>query len=140
MFDIFYLDKCVGTAKVKKEGLYYLFTCTCTLPFEGKFRVKVSDGENERDLGICYPTGNGFSLQSRVPAKYINGDSLRFSLISNEDSDYIVRSGKPFAHLDEIEAARLEITNGQAKIIIDSAPNQWDSDQSQECLNKSELP
>lgn len=126
MYEIFYLDRCVGTANVKKEGMYLVLSCACRPPYDGVFRIMVWDGSRKRDLGICYPTDKNFTLRSRVPMKCLNGDSLRFTLIPNEEEneDDIVHSGKPFARLDKIDTARLELTNGQVKILIDLTPDQ----------------
>lgn len=142
MYAIFRNDVPVGKAEVKKEGLYYRFTCSCTPPEAGIYRISVSDGNTVRDLGICVPTGAKFTLNARLPAKYLREDKLTFFLISNEErgteSGFPIATGKPFEHLDKLNAARLQMRNGQPVIVIDSAQVPRGSDQSQRPENKSE--
>ena len=142
MFDILMDTQVVGNARVDREGLYYRFTCTCTPPDSGIHRIRVSDGNNTKDLGICVPTGTAFSLVSRVPIKYLPGDKLSFTLVPKEKKEISVpvATGEPFAHLDELEAAHLNVTDSQPEIVIDSVPDQQDSDPSQESPHIWEQP
>lgn len=132
MYDIIFDNMTVGRAEVKIEGLYYKFVCICTPPNKEVYRIKTSDGETELDLGICVPTGQEFTVITRIPVKYLKGDNLSFRLVSGLKKGIFVATGKQFEHLDKIEAARLQTTNGQPEIIIDSALSQQDSDPSQE--------
>ena len=139
MLEILWKDRQVGYAQVKQEGLYYRFSCACTPPDGAIYRIYVSDGKNRRDLGICVPKDGEFVLNTRVPCKYINGENLSFEL-SSEKQDAIsvpIKSGESFAYLDQLETARLRVTNGQPEIVIDPVPNPQDSDQNQEYPNRS---
>jgi len=139
MYEILMFDRCVGSAEVKKEGLYYRFICTCIPPDRGIHRIKVSDGDKEQDLGICVPVGSKFYLTSRVPIKRLKGECFNFTLVPEQEEWFPVASGKPFPHLDKIETARLQITNGRPQIVIDPASDLQDSGLSPEYPNKSEL-
>ena len=139
MYEILMYDRCVGNADVKKEGLYYLITCTCLPPDTRIHRIKVSDGSKERDLGICVPDGTKFCLTSRVPIKHLKGECFSFTLTPEKDEGLPVAPEEPFIYLDKIETARLQITNGRPQIVIDPAPDPQDSGLSQEYPNKSEL-
>ena len=109
----------VGQAQVEREGLYYKITCICSFPDNEIHKIFVGDGESVVKLGVCVPNGNQFTLSTRVPIKYLPGDDLYFTIASNCPSDIPISSGKPFAYLDKLETARLQITNGQPSIIID---------------------
>ena len=119
LYDIISNGEQIGYVNVEKEGLYYKFVCKCTFHDQNVHRVVVSDGESVLKLGICVPDGDKFTLLSRVPVKYLKGKNLRFWVESNCSSCIPVSSGKPFAQLDKLETARLQITNGQPSIIID---------------------
>ena len=118
MYSILLNGEVVGQAQVEKEGLYYRFTCTCTFS-DGKIhRIVVSDGKSVVKLGVCIPDGDQFRLSTKVPAKRLLGETLRF-MIESDTTGIPISSGKPFAYLDKLETARLQITNGQAYILID---------------------
>ena len=121
----------MGAANIKKEGLYYIIFCECTLPGEGIYRIIVSDGDTKRNLGICVPTGNRFTLCARVPSKGLREEKLSFTLVPKEmRSSCPVQTGMPFEPLDQLDSARMEVSGGEASIILDPAPDQLDNDQS----------
>ena len=119
MYQITWNGKQVGQAQAEREGLYYKFTCVCDFSDDEIHRIIVSDGKTVVKLGVCIPDGDKFCLSTRVPVKYLTGGDLCFTIESDCVSGFPVFSGKPFAHLDKLETARLQITNGQASIIID---------------------
>ena len=80
MFDIIMNRQVVGNARVDKEGLFYKIHCTCKVPDEAFYKIYMNDGEINRDLGICVPSGDFFVLTARVPCKQIKVESLSFSL------------------------------------------------------------
>ena len=132
MYEIMCNRESVGSAQVEKEGLYYKFLCTCLPPNEGVHRITVSDGETVRDLGICVPKGGKFTLTARVPIKYLKGNKLTFTLTSPNGADNSIDTGEAFAQLEKLEAARLQITNGQPEIVIDAAQAPQECGQSKE--------
>lgn len=119
MYKILWNGKQVGQAKVEREGLYYKFTCVCVFHNYDIHRIIVSDGKELVKLGVCIPDGDKFTLSTRVPAKYLPGSSLCFTVEADSTSAIPVFSGKLFAHLDKLETARFQIINGQSNIIID---------------------
>lgn len=140
MYDIYMDTQIVGQAEVIKEGLYYRFSCKCTPPDEGVYRITVSDGYNTKDLGICVPVGEWFCLVTRVPIKYLPGDKLEFSLVPRDRQIYTVpvASNEPFGELDKLESAHLQEADGKMEIVIDPVQDQLGSDPSQEFQNKWE--
>lgn len=119
MFEIRMGDAVVGSADVKKNGLYYHITCTCKPPNKEIHRIIMYDGSVQKDLGICVPAGNVFTLSARIPVKYFHGDDFTFELVPEAKGEYIISNNMPFDHLDKLETARLQYTNGQLKIITD---------------------
>lgn len=137
LYDILFDEKVIGHAEVKKEGLYYRFSCACTPPDSGIYKVIVSDGDNRQDLGVCVPDGTQFICNSRVACKYLHQESLRFTLVSKKDTKSVpVATGEPFTYLEQLETAHLHTAGGQAEVIIDPVQDQRDSDQIQESLHE----
>ena len=129
MWDIKFNDRVMGAANIKKEGLYYIIFCECTLPGDGIYRIFVSDGSTERNLGICVPTGNRFTLCARVPVKGLNEQKLSFTLVPKDmRTCNPVETNKPFEALDRLDTAYLDESRGEASIILNSVPDQPDSD------------
>lgn len=119
MYQITYNGRQVGQAQAEREGLYYKITCVCDFSDDEIHRIVASDGKSVVKLGVCVPNGNQFSLSTKVPAKYLSAGDLCFSVASECTSGIPIFSGKPFPHLDKLETARLQITNGQPCIVID---------------------
>ena len=132
---VYYEGSSVGHARIQKEGLFYKFICSCTPPDSSVYRISVDDGENRRDLGICVPQGDIYTLTARVPCKYLKGDSLHFELTDKKAVAVPVRSGEPFDHLEQLENARFHEENGQAEINLSPVPDPQDSDPNQEFPN-----
>ena len=124
MYEVMYHNQCVGYADVEIQGLYYAFTCSCSPPKEGIYRLIVSNGNRAFDLGICVPEGGQFMVRKRMPTKRFDGVEFYFKIISKDDSfEYIpVESGMIFPHLDKLRAARMQNTNGQPMLIIERSP------------------
>ena len=119
VFDITFHGVIVGNANVEKNGLYYQFQCRCKLDDDAIYRIKVSDGIHDRMLGVCIPDGMDFILKKKVPLKLFSGNSFIFTVYKSEKCLIPVKSGVVFPHIDKLEAARLQIVNGQAYILID---------------------
>ena len=138
MFEIVCNEKIVGTAEVEREGLYYRIHCVCTPPNKEIHRILVDDGQRKRDLGICVPVGTKFALTTCIPVKYLNGEDWNFLLIQQNADRIPVETDMEFHDLDRLETARLQETNGQFELLIDSVQDQPDSDQIPESLHRSE--
>ena len=130
MFDIFMDDKIVGSAEAERKGLYYQFTCTCKPPDNGIYRVWVSDGSEDIDLGICVPEGTAYTLRKQIPAKMLHGKEFHFTLLPKDrKTTYEPKEGKAsFRDLELLEYAKLTEEDGQQTIVIEQAPSQPDSD------------
>lgn len=138
MYEVLWKGSPVGKATIAKEGLFYRVVCNCYLPREGTYRVKITDGNNECNLGICVPDGNMYSCTARVSCKRFNGNSFSFVLTAPEDNLSVpIGSGTPFMYLDRLSTARLQFTNGQPNIIIAPSQAPQDNDLNPIHLHKS---
>ncbi len=128
MFAIFAGNDIVGRAEVKQKGLYYHITCVCNPPTNGIHRIIMQENDIQKDLGICVPQGDEFTLFKRIPIKTFQGNDFMFQLVEPGKVAHIVSENMPFEYLDKLETARLQRTNGQLRIVIDSVPVPQDSD------------
>lgn len=136
LFDILWNGASVGEAHVEKIGLYYEFRCYCNFSKRDIYRIRVSDGKSNVLLGVCVPDGNQFHLKTRIPVKKMHGETFRFTAEAQNNRGILIESGKAFAYIDKLETARLQNTNGQFNIIIDSFPNPQDSGRNPKLLRK----
>lgn len=144
-YDIICEDEAVGTAKMKRQGLYCSFSCRCRLPQEGLYRIHVICGENREDLGICVPLDNGFGMDKKIPSKRLGDGAVTFELVPKDwqpkkeivpepvavaeeeapepepaQERFIpVSEETPFDHLDKLEHAHMEIRDDTPGIVIE---------------------
>lgn len=130
MFEVWMDDRVVGAVKAEQEGLYYRFTCTCRPPDDGLYRLWVSDGTVDRDLGICVPEGNVFTLTKSIPAKQLSPGKLSFTLHPSAEraGSNRVRETVRFRDLELLDHARLCDERGMEIIVTEQAPIPPDSD------------
>ena len=144
MYSVMWHGKPVGYATVEKEGLYYKLKCFCQPEQKRYYRIKVNDCCTEIDLGICVPSGAGFTLTTRVPVRKLNKDQLKFVLVDhcaiNAPQIIPIINDSPFPWLDRLISARFQYRNGKAAVVIDPVQDQWDNGQNQEPQKKLELP
>ena len=129
-YDIMLADKPIGTASVKREGLYYSFRCHCRLSGDVIYKLVVSCGDKAESLGVCVPRGNSFGLETRLPVKRLGEGSLAFRAVPKhmelEGRFVPIRADEPFAYIDRLHKAHLEIRGNQTGILFpeEDSPNQ----------------
>ena len=129
LFDISLDFKIVGRAQVSRKGLYYQFVCTCTPPDNRIYKVWVSNGATEIDLGICVPAGDAYMLTKHLPVKLLPGENFTFSLHPKDVKRGVDAADEPPAEpLEQLEYAKLNIVNGQETITIEQFPDRPGSD------------
>lgn len=107
----------MGQAQVKRQGLYYYFSCVCELSGEVIYRIVVScDGKSE-SLGIPAPEGVKFTLNSRLPVSKLGQGEPKFQLLPrhpNAEEVFIPLSPEePFAYLQQLKNTYLLRRNGR---------------------------
>jgi hypothetical protein len=146
-YDITHESALVGTARMEKQGLYYVFSCRCRLPKEGLYRIHAINGDAREDLGICIPMDGVFGMDKKVPQKRIGEGILTFELvpkdwkpqpvvaepepvepepqpdpleeeIEQEELFVPVAEEQPFDYLDKLENAVMEIREDTPGIIL----------------------
>ena len=146
-YDITFEAAPVGTARMEKQGLYYVFSCRCRLPEEGLYRIHAVNGKTREDLGICIPVDGVFGMDKKVPQKRIGEGMLTFELvpkdwkpqpvvtepepaetepqpdpmeeeIEQEELFIPVSDEEPFDYLDKLEDAHMEIHDDTPGIVF----------------------
>ena len=96
-------ERTVGRVQVQTQGLYYVITCRCGLSGDTVWRLQVSCGDRQSDLGRPVKSiGEGKLLFSLKPSH--EGKGTKFAPIYPEE---------PFSYIQRIKDAFLEERNGQ---------------------------
>ena len=120
MYDILFENKCVGRAEMSREGLFYCIRCTCIPPERGTYTITLTDGERNRNLGICVPEGDHFTLFTRLACKHMTADKPVFRLVNGQVYQRIpFTEGMEWDDLDKLELSKLEYTDGIPEIVIE---------------------
>ena len=90
MYDVLLNGSAIGYAKVDREGLYYKFQCNCKFYDHKIYRIKVSDGVTEIQLGICVPEGDRFTLHTKIPIKRLQKGGLLFTAEVQHEKKIII--------------------------------------------------
>ena len=122
-YDIFYGGQAVGLAQVWREGLYYRFCCRCKLTGEIVYRLTVTVGDREENLGIPIPEAGEFCLNVSIAAKRFEEGSPTFRVLPKHEpvsGQFIpICPEEPFAYLSRLKNAHLEVKNDQIGIVLE---------------------
>lgn len=113
--------KQAGKVSVRRQGLYYCFSCRCCLAGDIIYRLVVSSGSARENLGILVPDKGGFVLETRLPVKRIGEGPLSFRLVPKREEQVSflpIRPEEPFAYLSRLKQSFLVISNGEPGICI----------------------
>jgi len=121
-YEVFFGKDKAGKVQVLREGLYYRFICRCRISGEVVCRLVVRCGENQENLGVVVPVGDGFGLDKRIPVKHLGDGEMQFSLIPKtglpEGKFVPIYPEEPFSYIARLKDAFLARQNGQVGILI----------------------
>lgn len=79
----------IGTARAEKQGMFYLIRIRCK-PHSGKpEHMVIANGMQDTDLGLCVPDGAEMELVKRVKRNALEGESVKFSVLSVKKTEQI---------------------------------------------------
>lgn len=111
-----------GKVTVRRQGLYYLFSCRCNISGDILYRLVVSCGSIRENLGILVPEEGGFVLNTKIPVKRIGEGDMSFTLVAKQDdsrkSFVPIKPEEPFAYISRLKESFLIRQNGQTGIQI----------------------
>ena len=114
-YDVLLNGTAVGEVTVRKEGLYYHFSCRCKL--EGDMcRLYVSICDKEEKLGVLIPMDGGFGLDTKIPCKRLGEGNAEFRIVPDKPvlkGQFIpIYPEEPFAYIERLKNAYLARQNG----------------------------
>lgn len=111
-----------GKVSVRRQGLYYHFSCRCRLNSENIYRLVVCCGNNKEKLGILVPSDGSFILNTKLPVKRLGEGEMSFQLSSSQDSTsgtfVPISPEEPFSYINRLKEAYLERRYGKIGIQI----------------------
>jgi len=109
--DILFGNEPVGTAKIKKEGLYYRFSCSCRFTGRVVFSIFADCGDRHVNLGVCVPKDNAFILEKRIPAKALGDGQITLYAQPRHapmDENFVpIRAEEPFEYIEKLQKSYL---------------------------------
>lgn len=127
IYDIYCGEKVVGSAKVRREGLYYRFDCECQAERKEICKLYATCAQKQILLGTPIPEGQVFRLRTKLPVKLFSGVTPEFRLLRKlEETLEIfvpVRENEPFLHLKDLKNAVMQVRGGECGIVIKKQPD-----------------
>lgn len=126
---ILYGSLVVGEAKIQRQGLYYLFSCSCRFSKSGIYKLWAASAGKQIKLGVCVPEKNCYTLYRKIPTAHFGDDEISV-YVMNEDERKIDNQPKgELVSLEKLDQAVLEIVNGDQVVCIkDQFQAQSDND------------
>ena len=110
-------NQCVGRVQVRRQGLYYVFRCRCSLSGQTLWYLEAVCGEKRENLGVLVPIDGVFGLDTRRPVKNLGEGKIQFALRPKQDRPRAhfatIYPEEPFAYIQKLKDAFLETRNGQ---------------------------
>lgn len=121
-FPVTVCGKHAGKVWVQRKGLYYLFSCRCNISGNIMYRLMVTCGRMQENLGILIPQEHGFGLEKTLAVRRIGEGDMSFTLVPKHE----VSSGtfvpispeEPFAYISRLKESFLAHREGQVGICI----------------------
>ena len=116
--------KACGKVSVKKQGLYYRFQCRCMIDDQDIYRLNLTCGDFQKNLGVLVPAGDSFELTARIPVKQLpEGDwifLIQSRLSPPEETFVPISPEEPFAYISRLKDSFLTHQNGQPGITVEN--------------------
>lgn len=122
VYDIQLAGRPVGQAHVRREGLYYRFSCKCRFDGDVIYKIAICCADRTEILGTPVPKDGVFVLDTRVPVKRFEKGKPTFFVTARHgqlQGKFIpIRPEEPFAYLNRLKNAYLERRNGQIGVVL----------------------
>lgn len=119
-YGVYLGNEMAGKAQVRREGLYYCFTCRCQLSGDVVCRLYVACGDKRENLGVVVPMDDGFGLNTRIPVKRLGEGEMVFTLLPKydipEETFVPVYPEEPFSYIERLKNAFLARKKGQVGV------------------------
>ncbi len=115
IYQVAYRGQTVGTAQVRREGLYCRILCRCRVRDDEIHRL-YADGEK---IGVLMPDRGGLILETRIPAKRLKEYPV-FSLDGDGGTFIPIWSGERFSQLHMLRQGRLAFRDGEPGMVLNT--------------------
>ncbi len=112
-FDVTLDGQNIGSAEVKREGLYFRVSCRCRMVDQEIHRLYAGD---ER-IGVLIPENGVLTLETRVAVKRLK-PGCAFTLGECRGNFFPIRSGEAFEYLDKVRLGRLAFREGEPGLMV----------------------
>ena len=124
IYDVMLGSTKMGSVRVHKEKLYWVFSCSCTLCGEVMYDLMLRVEDAVMKLGLLTPGAGNYELHTKLPVKRVGQGSPIFTLQPRHDAMQghflVVDPQTPFAYLHRLETAYLARQNGKIGVVIDN--------------------
>lgn len=125
-YPVFFGSEPIGKVQVLRQGLYYGFHCRCRLTGSVVCRLFGVWEGGEENLGVLIPMGDGFGLDTKLPAKRFPQGEIRFSVTPKGQTGnrtfYPILPEEPFGYIQRLKEGFLDRQNGQLGLAIGPVP------------------
>ena len=122
-YSVFFGKDPCGKVQVLRQGLYYRYICRCRIRGNILYRLLVSCGGQEEDLGILAPVEDGFGIDRKIPVKRLGTGVPEFRLCPRKErvkGVFVpICPEEPFAYISRLKSAYLVRKAGQTGILIE---------------------
>ena len=121
-YDVMFAGEKMGEVSVSRQGLYWQFSCRCSLSGEVMYYLWVHvDGCDEK-LGLLMPEDAGFCLKTKLAMKRFGQGRPVFTLRPKHElltTQFVpVRPEEPFAYLHRLQEAHLASQKQQIGVVL----------------------
>ena len=124
IYDLLFEKKKVGTASVKRCGLYVEVVCQCQFQEEGIYKILLTGSYGAMNLGTCVLSEDGFVLKRKIPVKNVGEGEYQFSVITpksyNTSHRIPVCANTTFDSISKLRNARLARTEAGFEIFTEN--------------------
>ena len=121
-YEVKFGSQAVGKVQVFRQGLYYHFVCRCALADDVVSRLVVRCGNRNEKIGVLIPSGDGLSLDKKLPVKIFGDEEPEFYLAPRHDTvngKFVpIYPEEPFAYIARLKDAFLVTQNGQVGAML----------------------
>ena len=114
--------KPIGQVTVRRQGLYYHFSCRCVLIGDVVCKLIVTCADKQENLGVMVPMDGKFGIEKRIPVKRLGEGIPQFRVMPKhekmEGKFVPIYPEEPFAYMTRLKDAFLETQAGQLGIVI----------------------
>lgn len=125
-YQVYFGNQPCGKVQVRRQGLYYRFTCRCRLTGDALCRLLVSVGTHQENLGVLVPVEGGFGLDTRIAAKRFGEGTPSFTVVSSreqmQERFVPITPEEPFAYIERLKTSFLVRKYGKLGILLTEEP------------------